>query len=51
MKMLIGISKPSSGNAIIAGFDVYKETEKIKSSILKINKPKLKLGKENLVLV
>jgi ABC-2 type transport system ATP-binding protein len=33
MKMLIGISKPSSGNAMIAGFDVYKETEKIKKSI------------------
>ena len=33
MKMLIGISKPSSGNATIAGFDVYKETEKIKRSI------------------
>lgn len=33
MKMLIGISNPSSGNATIAGFDVYKETEKIKKSI------------------
>ncbi len=33
MKMLIGISKPSSGYATIAGFDVYKETEKIKKSI------------------
>jgi len=33
MKMLIGISKPSSGKANIAGFDVYKETEKIKKSI------------------
>ena len=33
MKMLIGISKPSSGNANIAGFDVYKDTEKIKKSI------------------
>ena len=33
MKMLIGISKPSFGNATIAGFDVYKETEKIKKSI------------------
>jgi ABC-2 type transport system ATP-binding protein len=33
MKMLIGISKPSSGNAIVAGFDVYKETENIKRSI------------------
>ena len=33
MKMLIGISKPSSGKASIAGFDVYKETEKIKKSI------------------
>jgi ABC-2 type transport system ATP-binding protein len=33
MKMLIGISKPSSGNANIAGFDVYKETENIKKSI------------------
>jgi ABC-2 type transport system ATP-binding protein len=33
MKMLIGISKPSSGDANIAGFDVYKDTEKIKRSI------------------
>jgi ABC-2 type transport system ATP-binding protein len=33
MKMLIGISKPSFGNATIAGYDVYKETEKIKKSI------------------
>jgi len=33
MKMLIGISKPSSGNANIAGFDVYKNTEDIKRSI------------------
>lgn len=33
MKMLIGISKPSSGKANIAGFDIYKETEKIKKSI------------------
>jgi len=33
MKMLIGISKPSSGNANIAGFDVYKDTENIKKNI------------------
>jgi len=33
MKMLIGISKPSSGDANIAGFDVYKGTENIKRSI------------------
>lgn len=33
MKMLIGISKPSSGNATIAGCDVYKEVENIKKSI------------------
>jgi len=33
MKMLIGISKPSSGDANIAGFDVYKDTENIKRSI------------------
>lgn len=33
MKMLIGISKPSSGSASIAGYDVYKETEKIKKNI------------------
>ena len=33
MKMLIGISKPSSGTATIAGFDIYKQTEKIKQSI------------------
>ena len=33
MKMLIGISKPSSGDANIAGFDVYNNTEEIKRSI------------------
>lgn len=33
MKMLIGISKPSYGKAHVAGFDVYKQTEKIKKSI------------------
>lgn len=33
MKMLIGISKPTSGEASVAGFDVYKETEKIKKNI------------------
>jgi ABC-2 type transport system ATP-binding protein len=33
MKMLIGISNPTSGNATIAGFDIYKQTEKIKKSI------------------
>ncbi len=33
MKMLIGISKPTSGEAKVAGFDVYKETEKIKKNI------------------
>src|SRR3954471_8229531 len=33
MRMLCGLSLPSSGNATIAGFDVYQETEKIKRSI------------------
>jgi len=33
MKMLIGISKPSYGDATISGFDVYKQTEQIKKSI------------------
>ncbi len=33
MKMLIGISKPSGGNARVAGFDVYKEAESIKKNI------------------
>ncbi len=33
MKMLIGISKPSYGKANVAGFDVYKQTEKIKKNI------------------
>ena len=33
MKMLIGISKPASGEAQAAGFDVYKDTEKIKMNI------------------
>lgn len=33
MKMLIGISKPSSGEASIAGFDVKKQAEMVKKSI------------------
>jgi ABC-2 type transport system ATP-binding protein len=33
MKMLIGISSPSSGNAKVAGFDVYKNAEDIKKNI------------------
>ncbi|WP_367388315.1 ABC transporter ATP-binding protein [Lewinella sp. LCG006] len=33
IKMLIGLSRPSDGEASIAGFDVYQETEKIKENI------------------
>ncbi|MCB0801658.1 MAG: ABC transporter ATP-binding protein [Flavobacteriales bacterium] len=33
MKMLIGISSPSSGKATVAGFDVYKNAEDIKKNI------------------
>lgn len=33
MKMLIGISTPTSGNANIAGFDVYTQTNDIKRNI------------------
>ncbi len=33
MKMLCGLSMPTCGNAIVAGFDVYNENESIKKSI------------------
>src|SRR6187200_1369581 len=33
MRMLCGLTLPTSGEATIAGFDVYKSTEKIKKSI------------------
>src|SRR6478672_4849334 len=33
MRMLCGLSIPTSGTASVAGFDVYKETEKIKRNI------------------
>ncbi len=33
IKMLIGISKPTSGSAMVAGLDVYKQTEMIKKNI------------------
>lgn len=33
MRMLCGLSTPSSGSASIAGFDVYKQTEDIKKNI------------------
>ena len=33
MKMLIGISKPTSGKALVAGFDVFTHPEDIKKNI------------------
>jgi ABC-2 type transport system ATP-binding protein len=33
MRMLCGLSIPSSGKAFVAGFDVYKQTEQIKKKI------------------
>ena len=33
MKMLIGISNPTSGNAMVAGFDVFTQAEDIKKNI------------------
>lgn len=33
MRMLCGLSIPSSGEASVAGFDVYKQTEQIKKNI------------------
>lgn len=33
MRMLCGLSKPTSGTATIAGFDIYKQTEAIKRNI------------------
>jgi ABC-2 type transport system ATP-binding protein len=33
MRMLCGLSLPSSGQATVAGFDVYKQSEKIKKNI------------------
>jgi ABC-2 type transport system ATP-binding protein len=33
MRMLSGLSMPTSGKATVAGFDVYKENEKIKQNI------------------
>jgi ABC-2 type transport system ATP-binding protein len=33
MRMLTGLSKPTSGSAFVAGFDVYKQTENIKKNI------------------
>lgn len=33
MRILCGLSKPTSGSATVAGFDVYKETERIKRNI------------------
>lgn len=33
MRMLIGLSKPSSGKASVAGFDVYRQTEDVKKNI------------------
>ena len=33
MRMLCGLSVPSSGKATIAGFDVYRQTDQIKRNI------------------
>jgi len=36
MRMLCGLSVPSSGKATVAGFDVSNDTEKIKKELKKI---------------
>jgi len=33
MRMLCGLSIPSSGTGLVAGYDIYRETEKIKKNI------------------
>ena len=33
MRMLCGLSTPSSGSAVIAGFDIYRQAEQIKKNI------------------
>ena len=33
MKILCGLSAPTSGKVKVAGFDIYKETEKVKRNI------------------
>jgi ABC-2 type transport system ATP-binding protein len=33
MRMLCGLLTPTSGQATVAGFDIYKQTEKVKSNI------------------
>lgn len=33
IKMLIGLSRPSGGEASVAGYDVYRQTERIKENI------------------
>lgn len=33
MRMLCGLSKPTSGKGIVAGFDVYKQAEQVKKQI------------------
>jgi ABC-2 type transport system ATP-binding protein len=33
MRMLIGLARPSSGEASVAGYDVYRDTEEIKQNI------------------
>ena len=38
MKMLCGLSMPTSGQATVAGFDVYKENESIKKNKNKFGK-------------
>ena len=35
IRILCGLSKPTSGIVKVAGFDIYKETEKIKSCLVK----------------
>ncbi len=34
MRMLCGLSLPTSGEATVAGFDVYRENEKIKKTLV-----------------
>ena len=41
MRMLCGLSVPTSGEARVAGFDVYRESESIKRKSLRLLSPDL----------
>ena len=50
MRILCGLSIPTSGTATVAGFDVYKQAEEIKKNKFEVKIEKKQIGKKLMLI-